>query len=284
MKAGAARSAKTRLTVDRDSPVPLHVQLKLALRAPIQRGTWKPGRMLPGEPELCRTFGVSRTTVRQALTELAREGLVVREQGRGTFVAQPKLVGSAAQRLSGFHEDMSALGRPMVSRVLRQQVVPADPVVAGRLDLKPGASVVEIERLRLVEGQPVVLTTTYLPQALCPGLEVADLRRRSLYEFLGTECHRALARGWRTIEAVSADARQARLLATRKGAPLILIQSVSFLSNGRPIEYYFAYHRGDRSRFEVKLVRSRHSRQGGKPAGGRGTRLPSASGELIGME
>ncbi|MCJ7513646.1 MAG: GntR family transcriptional regulator, partial [Anaerolineales bacterium] len=104
------------------------------------------------------------------------------------------------------------------------------------------------------------------------------------YEFLGTECHRALARGWRTIEAVSADARQARLLATRKGAPLILIQSVSFLSNGRPIEYYFAYHRGDRSRFEVKLVRSRHSRQGGKPAGGRGTRLPSASGELIGME
>jgi GntR family transcriptional regulator len=267
------------LTVDRDNPLPLHVQLKQALSDSIRRGVWKPGQRLPGEPELCRAFGVSRTTVRQALNELARQGLVVREQGRGTYVAQPKLVGTAAQRLSGFHEDMTALGRPMVSQVLRQQVSAADELVAEHLDLRPGDPVVEIERLRLVEGQPVVLTTTYLPQAQCPGLETADLRRRSLYEFLHTECRRTLARGWRTIEAVAADSRQARLLAARKGAPLILIQSVSYLSNGRPIEYYHAVHRGDRSRFEVELVRGQPMRSGRRHAG----RLPSASGQLIGL-
>ena len=279
MPARPARQAYPRLQVDRDNPLPLHVQLKQALSDSIRRGVWKPGQRLPGEPELCRTFGVSRTTVRQALNELARQGMVVREQGRGTYVAQPKLVGTAAQRLSGFHEDMTALGRPMVSQVLRQQVVAADELVAERLDLQPGDPVVEIERLRLVEGQPVVLTTTYLPQALCPSLETADLRRRSLYEFLHTECRRTLARGWRTIEAVAADSRQARLLATRKGAPLILIQSVSYLSNGRPIEYYFAFHRGDRSRFEVELVRGQPMRSGRR----RGGRLPSASGQLIGL-
>ncbi len=279
MPARPARKTQPRWQVDRDNPVPLHVQLKQELSDSIQRGVWKPGQQLPGEPELCRAFGVSRTTVRQALNELARQGVVVREQGRGTYVAQPKLVGSVAQRLSGFHEDMTALGRPLVSQVLRQQVIPADEQVAERLDLKPGDPVVEIERLRLVEGQPVVLTTTYLPQALCPGLATADLRRRSLYEYLYTECRRSLARGWRTIEAVAADSRQARLLATRKGAPLILLHSVSCLSNGRPIEYYFAYHRGDRSRFEVELVR-------GQPTGSRrrrGGRLPSASGQLIGI-
>lgn len=279
MPARPARKPPPRLQVDRDNPLPLHVQLQQALSDSIRRRVWKPGQQLPGEPELCRTFGVSRTTVRQALNELARQGVLVREQGRGTYVAQPKLVGTAAQRLSGFHEDMTALGRPLVSQVLKQRVIAADDLVAERLDLRPGDPVVEIERLRLVEAQPVVLTTTYLPQGLCPGLETADLRRRSLYEFLHSECRRTLARGWRTIEAVAADSRQARLLATRKGAPLILLQSVSYLSNGRPIEYYFAFHRGDRSRFEVELVR-------GQPTGsrrGRAGRLPSASGQLIGI-
>lgn len=279
MPARPARTAQPRLQVDRDNPLPLHVQLKQALSDSIQRRVWKPGQQLPGEPELCRTFGVSRTTVRQAVSELARQGVVVREQGRGTYVAQPKLVGTAAQRLSGFHEDMTDLGRPMVSRVLRQQVIAADERVAERLGLEPGDPVVEIERLRLVEGQPVVLTTTYLPQGLCPGLETADLRRRSLYEFLHTECRRTLARGWRTIEAVAADSLQARLLGTRKGAPLILLQSVSYLSNGRPIEYYFAYHRGDRSRLEVELVRGQRASSSRRGGG----RLPSASGQLIGL-
>jgi GntR family transcriptional regulator len=118
---------------------------------------------------------------------------------------------------------------------------------------------------------------------LCPGLDGADLTRRSLYQFLEAECGLSLARGLRTIEAVAADARQARLLRTHKGAPLILIQSVSYLEDGRPIEYYFAYHRGDRSRFEVELLRSRET---GKAAHGKRFRsrpLPPGSGELIRM-
>jgi GntR family transcriptional regulator len=255
-----------RLSLDRASPVPLHVQLKEALRGQILNGVWGPGDLLPAESELCSEFEVSRTTVRQALAELTRESLVVRERGRGTFVAPPKLTERAVERLSGFFEDMVTLGLPPVSQVLKQGIVPANDQVAARLDLKPGARVVEIERLRLVQDEPVVLTITYLPHSLCPGLETADLTRRSLYEYLETECGLTLARGRRTIEAVAADARQARLLRVSKGAPLVFLESVSYLADGRPIEFYHALHRGDRSRFEVELVRG--------PEGTAATRLP----------
>jgi GntR family transcriptional regulator len=268
------------LEIDRMSPVPLHVQVKQALKDQILHGTWKPGDLVPGDLELCREFEVSRTTVRQALAELAHDGLVVRERGRGTFVAPPKLTERAVERLSGFFEDMVTLGYPPVSQVLKQRVAPASQQVAARLELKTGARIVEIERLRFVQEEPVVLTTTYLPHKLCPGLEVADLTRRSLYEFLETECGLALARGRRTIEAVAADARQARLLRTHKGAPLVLLESVSYLADGRPIEYYLALHRGDRSRFEVELVRSREGREARTASSGPLGPLPPGSGAL----
>jgi GntR family transcriptional regulator len=154
-----------------------------------------------------------------------------------------------------------------VSQVLKQLVRQADEQVAARLNLRAGARIVEIERLRFVQDEPVVLTTTFLPHALVPGLERADLTRRSLYEYLETECGLVLARGQRTIEAIGADARQARLLRVRKGAPLVFLQSVSYLADGRPIEYYLALHRGDRSRFEVELLRGRPVRA---PVGARG--------------
>jgi GntR family transcriptional regulator len=271
MSGGITKTPERPLQVDRASPLPLHVQVKQALMDRIARRMWEPGDLVPGDLVLCEQFGVSRTVVRQALSELAHEGWVVRERGRGTFVAPPKLTETAVERLSGFFEDMVALGHPPVSQVLRREVRPADEQIAARLDVKPGTAIVEIERLRFVEDEPVVLTTTYLPHALAPGLDTADLTRRSLYEFLETECGLTLARGRRTIEAVAADARQARLLRIRKGAPLVFLLSMSYLSDGRPIEYYLAFHRGDRSRFEVELVRRRDRDEGGALPPGGGT-------------
>ncbi len=277
MAGGRTRSPERPLGVDRASPLPLHVQVKQALKDRIVSRAWKPGDLVPGDLVLCDQFGVSRTTIRQALTELAHEGWVVRERGRGTFVAPPKLTERAFERLSGFFEDMVDLGHPPVSQVLRQEVRPADEQIAARLNVKAGTPVVEIERLRFVEDEPVVLTTTYLPQALVPGLEAADLTRRSLYEYLETTCGLSLARGQRTIEAVAADERHAKLLRVRKGAPLVFLQSVSYLEDGRPIEYYLAHHRGDRSRFEVELVRRRERETTGS-SGSRFGRLPPGGG------
>lgn len=241
--------------VDHNSPVPYYAQVKETLRERIERGEWRPGEQIPGEPELCQLFGVSRTVIRQALTELGFEGLIVRAKGKGTFVAEPKITESLAQRLTGFYEDMAGRGAPPVSRVLQQQLAPATDRIAGYLGLAPGAPVVVIERLRFVNSEPLVLVISFVPHARCPHALDADLTHQSLYALMESECGLLIARGRRTLEAVAAGPRESELLQVPVGAPLMLLNSVALLDDGTPIEYYQALHRGDRSRFDAELLR-----------------------------
>lgn len=263
--------------VDRSSPIPYYVQVKEALREHIEHGDWQPGDQLPGEPELCRLFDVSRTVIRQALREMEYEGSIVRERGKGTFVAEPKISESLVQKLTGFYQDMVDRGHTPVSQVLEQHVVPASSKVAAHLNLEPGTSVIEIERLRFVQDEPIVLVTTYLPYALCPDVAHADLSHQSLYVFLEKQCGLVIARGHRRLEAVPANEYEARLLQVKKGAPLIMLDSVSYLDGGTPIEYYHALHRGDRSRFEVELIRIRAQGRVREVLGGEGVDLPRSN-------
>lgn len=243
--------------VDHTSPLPYYAQVKESLRESIERGDWKPGDQIPGEPELCTFFRVSRTVVRQALTELAYEGLIVRAQGKGTFVAKAKITENLVQKLTGFYEDMATLGLSTLSQVLKQQLIAASTRIAGYLEVAPGSPVIEIERLRFVQEEPLVLVTTYVPHARCPSLLEADLSRQSLYALMEKECGIVIARGRRALEAVAASQREAELLHVERGAPLMLLDSVSCTEDGTPIEYYHALHRGDRSRFEAALLRVR---------------------------
>ncbi|GIV72665.1 GntR family transcriptional regulator [Caldilinea sp.] len=242
-------------SIDHSSPIPYYVQIKNVLRDLIEHGEWKPGDLLPGEPELCHIFGVSRTVVRQALQELSYEGLLVRERGRGTFVAEPKISESLLQRLTGFYQDMADRGHPPVTQVLKQEIVAAGPKIAAYLQVEPGAPLIQLDRLRFVKGEPIVLVSTFLPHFLCPQVMHADFTRQSLYMFLERECGLFIVRGRRFIEAVTANEYEARLLNVPKGAPLLKLESVSYLEGGKPIEYYYAFHRADRSRFEAELVR-----------------------------
>ncbi len=245
--------------IDRTSPIPFYIQLKDVIREKIENGELKPGEQLPGEFEIGRIFSVSRTVVRQALNDLVYEGLIIHEKGRGTFVAESKINENLVQKLTGFYQDMSDRGTPPYSQVLKQLKTSAQSKIARYLNLRIGDPVIEIERLRYVNDEPIVLVTTYLPFDLCPQLLTADLTNRSLYEFLENECGLRIVRGRRTIEAVPANDIEAKLLQIEKGAPLILLDSISFLENGTAIEYYHARHRGDRSKFEVELVRDLRS-------------------------
>lgn len=249
------KELRLRARIDYSSPIPYYVQIKDIIRDLIERGEWKPGDVLPGEPELCHIFGVSRTVIRQALQELTYEGFLVRERGRGTFVAEPKISESLVQRLTGFYQDMADRGYPPVTQVLKQEIVPASPKIAAYLQVEPGTPLIQLDRLRFVKGEPIVLVSTFLPYALCPQVMHADFTRQSLYMFLERECGLFIVRGRRFIEAVTANEYEARLLGIPKGAPLLKLESVSYLEGGKPIEYYYALHRADRSRFEVELVR-----------------------------
>ncbi|GIV80976.1 MAG: GntR family transcriptional regulator [Anaerolineae bacterium] len=244
-------------SIDRSSGIPYYVQVRQALQEHLETGTWKPGEQLPSEPELCRLFGVSRPVIRQALNELAQRGLVTRAKGKGTFAAPPKITEALVQKLTGFYQDMVEQGYTPTARVLRQEAIPAGRQVAERLKIPVGTPVVVIERLRFVQDEPIQLVTTYIPRDACPALLEVDLTHRSLYAFLEAECGIMIVRGRRTVEAVAANEYEAEMLRVKKGAPLILLDSVSYLSDGTPIEYYHALHRGDRTRFEVELVRVR---------------------------
>jgi GntR family transcriptional regulator len=243
--------------ISKDSPIPRYFQLKELLRQEIESGRWQPGQQIPPEMELCEAFGISRTVVRQALRELEFDGLLYREQGRGTFVAKPKIGESLVQDLTGFYEDMVARGLTPVTQVLRQEVRPADAKVAHYLQIQPGDEIVLIERVRSVGGEPFELAVTYLPYRICPDLVDEDLTTQSLYALLEGKYGLQLSHGRRTIEAVGANQYQAQHLGVQEGAPLILLNSVSYLKDGRPIEYFHVVHRGDRSRFEVGVVRTR---------------------------
>ncbi|NIS81327.1 MAG: UTRA domain-containing protein [Anaerolineales bacterium] len=256
MTASEGFGARLRTSIDRRSAVPYYVQMKEALREQIESGTWQPGTRIPGEPELCRLFGVSRTVVRQALKEMEYEGLVLREKGRGTFVAEPKISSrSLVHSLAGFYEDMDARGLTPVNEVLEQGIVPAGAKVAVNLKLEDLAPVIKLTRLRFVQGEPIVLVTSYLPYELCRELVNADLSRQSLYAFLEKECGLAVARGRRRIDAIVADEYEAGLLSIDKGSPLMRVESVSYAQDGAPVEYFIGLFRSDRAQFEVEIVR-----------------------------
>ncbi len=256
------RTISFNTNIDRETYVPLYVQVIDAIREYIESGKARPGDQLPGEPELCRMFDISRTVVRQALKELEIEGLIYRSKGRGTFIAEPKIRESLFQELTGFYQDMQARGLRPVSQVLKQRVLHPPAKIANLLHLSEDDYVVEIERLRFVHddhGEPIVLVSTYLPHTLVPGLEKADFRHQSLYAYLEKTYGLTIARGRRILEAAPASAKEAKLLRVKKGSPLLILDSVSYLPNGVPLEFYHALHRGDRSRFEVELIRSRQT-------------------------
>ncbi|WP_455382083.1 GntR family transcriptional regulator [Salinispira pacifica] len=241
-----------------DERIPYYLQLKELLQERIDKGDLPPGTRLPSESELGEQFHVSRTVVRQTLQELEYDGLIMKRKGIGTFVAEPKIVESFVQELSGFQEDMEAQDLSTRSDVLRNGLVQPSRRISKMLRTRAGTRVILLERVRYVGDEPIQLVSSYLPRNLCPQLLKQDFSRLSLYRFL-EERGLFLARGYRTIEAVRASEREAEYLHIEVGMPMVRIESIGYLEDGTPIEYFQALHRGDKTRFRVELVRHREA-------------------------
>ncbi len=244
-------------TIDFNNYIPYWRQLYTLLKERILAKEWKPGQKFYSEGELCRDYGISRTVVRSALQELENEGLISRRKGKGTFVLGPKISEGLAQNLTGFYQDMAERGLLTASRVLLHEVISCPEKVADLLNLPAQAPVIVIHRLRYVEGDPIALVTSYLPLQLCPQLENVDLTDRSLYEFLEKNCNILITHARRVLEATYASESQATLLQIAPGDPLMKLESISHTEDGTPVEYFEAFHRGDRTRFEINLLRVR---------------------------
>ncbi|MBS1676490.1 MAG: GntR family transcriptional regulator [Actinobacteria bacterium] len=247
-----AWGSKVSPLVDRGVAAPLHYQLREQLRRRIVAGEWKAGEAVPTETALTEEAGVSRSVVRQALGDLVREGLLERQQGVGTFVAQARITGGFAAQELGFHEDMLARGYDVSSRVRSVREEQAGALVAARLGLAETAAVVAIDRIRSVDGVPTVQVESWLPAAMFPGLVDLDLEDVSLYRILFERYGVRARSSRRVLTAALADEELATLLEVRVGAPLVELESVSYREiDGLPFEAYRAHHRGDRTRFEI---------------------------------
>jgi GntR family transcriptional regulator len=212
-----------------------------------------PGSPVPPERTLSVDFGTSRTTVRQALQELVLEGRLERIQGKGTFVAKPKV--AQELRLTSYTEDMRAQGLEPTSKLLEIGYVVADDTLAERLDIKTRVRVLRIERLRLANGEPMAIETTHLSAQRFPGLRRHLAKSNSLYATLSEKYGVQLVEAEETIETVPAPPREAHLLGTDVGIPLLLLSRHSRGADGQPIEYVRSLYRGDRYKFVAHLQR-----------------------------
>ena len=242
--------------IDRDADAPLYHQLKEILRGQVRSGQLRPGEQLPGEHALCERYGVSRTVVRQALADLDFENVIERHKGRGTFVSHRRFAQGLVQHLGGLHDDIKAMGRTLRSEVRRFTIELADTEIAERLQIPTQTPVVVLERLRMVDEEPWVFTVSHLPVALAPDLITLDMRKQSLYQVLRQRYRITLASSDRAVEARLADAALAKSLRIAEGDATLKLTSISYDHEGAPVETFIAFHRADRSRFEVHLTRA----------------------------
>ncbi|MCU1675172.1 MAG: putative GntR family transcriptional regulator [Frankiales bacterium] len=235
------------------SPVPYYAQLADILRTAITDGELAPDAPLPSEAELGTTYGLSRTAVRQALGELAAEGLVRKEKGRGTFVRGPKRADLIVQEMRGFHDELSERGHSVATRVLDQGVDASTVDEATLLQVPTGSAVVRLERLRFADGAPICVARTVVSATRFAGLEEHDLEGVSLYKVLSSEYGVEVTGGHRMIEAAAADRAYARHLGVKTGAPLLKLSSINNAQDGQPFELFTAWYRADRTTFQVSV-------------------------------
>jgi len=244
--------------LSKHTPIPLYYQLAEWVREQVQSGQLAPGDQLPSERELCEQAGVSRMTARQAVTYLAREGVLLVRAGVGTFVAEPKLTHDALHLL-GFSEQMMRQGGRVTSTVLEQVVVTPPTAAANALELAAGEKAVRIARLRFADGVPLLLETSVLPLSLCAGLEKEELASHSLYTVLAERYGLHLQYAHQTFQATVANDYERQLFGVGPGTPMILLEGVTYTGHGRPAEYFKALYRGDRFKFTLASQRDNDS-------------------------
>jgi GntR family transcriptional regulator len=213
------------------------------------------GRPIPGERQLCEELGVSRPTLRSVVDDLVRDGLLVREHGRGVFVAKAKV----AQHLSGPAPGqgqglgVGGVDGTWASRTLDFKTVAAGPRIGRRLGTAPSEQILRITRLRTVDGDPMCVETLHVPHALVPGLTARDLETDSFYRLLSRRYEILLTDASQSIEPTVVDEWEAELLGVSVHTPALLFERAARDADGRVVEFTRSVYRGDRYRIFTRL-------------------------------
>lgn len=235
------------------SSKPLHEQLKDVLKQKIAEGEFKPGEALPGERQLMHTYGVSRVTVRQAISELVSEGLVYRQHGRGTFVAPHRLERPLA-RLLGVAEELILEGLEVGIKVLEAGRRDPLPEIRQQLRLQEGEQVFQVLRLITTGREPLLLDFSFFPPSIGQILKDIDLSKDLIYTHLELYGYR-ISRGVQWISAGRASPNEAQYLQCKKGSPVLVVRRITYVEAELPISVSRTVYRADRYEYRVNLYR-----------------------------
>ncbi|MBM7644148.1 GntR family transcriptional regulator [Scopulibacillus daqui] len=239
--------------LDHTSVIPLYHQLKEILRENIESSQWRPGELIPSENQLQKEYKISRNTVKKALDDLVAEGLLHRIQGKGTFVAKPKLDQSLSSFYS-FSKVMEAKGLEPKDIIISINTTEADPNISEHLNLPEGASVITLERLRCAREEPIILETSYIPQNIIPELDKEKIQKYSLYEYMQKEYGVIVTNAKEMFEPVLIREYESQYLQVKPGYPALLLDRIGYDTDRRPVEFCRSIVRGDRCRFYTELL------------------------------
>lgn len=239
-------------TLNKSTPIPLYFQFKNILLDMMKTGKLQPGDIIPTEFELCDIFGISRTTIRQALTELVNENKFYRVKGRGTFVSQNKIHQDFIRRIESFNAEMYRKGYTPSSEVLALDIIPSNAEISTALELPLNTDVIKLKRLRYADGEQVVITKTYLPYNLCKYILNHDMGKESLYDLLSKHINTHIHRVVRRIEAVTPTKEDCDLLSITKITAIQLFHYIGYNKLNKPVEYTISRYRGDKSVFTIE--------------------------------
>jgi GntR family transcriptional regulator len=242
--------------------IPLYYQVETVLRNKILSGELPRAVTLPSEDALAEEYQVSRITIRQALSLLEKDGLVVRKRGKGTFVSEKATI-PRSPKWNGFMEDLILMGIETTTKVLDMSTIYPPEVIEKKLKLAEGAQVLRIEKIRLVEQSPFSYMVNYLPADIGRKITPDDLAAKPLLMILEENLGLAIAKAVQTVEATIADSRTASLLDIRVGDPLLKVEKVVYDPDQRPIECVFVLYRADKYFFTVNLKRKRSKKSVG---------------------
>lgn len=236
----------------RDLPSPRYHQVYVTLRTWVRDGTYRAGDQIPTEPELCRMFDVSRITIRKAIEALAREGWLVRQQGKGTFVQLSSARPAASIDLVEARSQIGDLAAATEVRDLVVNEIEPDVETRAALDLAPGEPVQRAAHVRVLRGVPLGLITTFVPLGIAARVSQAEMTRQPMFELLG-QAGITVARADQLIGATLAGVEAARALGVEVGAPLLRLARVVFDAGGKPVERVVALYRADAYQYRMQL-------------------------------
>lgn len=241
--------------IDKEIPVPLYYQLKSQIMDMIKQGMLVEGDPIPPENDLTGTLGISRPTVRQALSELVMEGYLERRKGKGTFVSSPKIDVEFLMRLKTFNEEMEEKGLVPSTKLLSLTRIPAIEKINEKLGLDEEADLIELRRVRCANDEPILYQETYLPYDRFPKLMEEDFAKTTLYRAMEDQYDVHVTRVHRDISSMLASEEVAQMLSLEPKGPVTLVRTVAYTAVDLPVEYSISHYCGNKMSFSVELYR-----------------------------